>query len=83
MHGNGLLLYNVESKTETDRAYEGQFHFNSREGDGVLTKINGDVYTGTFKSNWATGPAKIEFGNGDKYDGEVVREVIQGEGILS
>ena len=55
MHGQGLLLYNVESKGETDRAFEGQFHLNSREGNGVLTKINGDVYTGFFENNWATG----------------------------
>ena len=83
MHGNGLLMYNVESKTETDRAYEGQFHFNSREGNGVLTKINGDVYTGTFQNNMATGPHHVEFGNGDVYDGEIFREVIKGEGVLS
>jgi len=32
MHGHGLLIYNAETKGETDRSYEGQFHLNSREG---------------------------------------------------
>ena len=51
MHGNGSLFYSKESKEEKDSSYEGQFHLNSREGQGVLTKINGDVYTGTFQNN--------------------------------
>jgi hypothetical protein len=30
------------------KTYQGEFQFNSREGQGVLTKKNGDVYEGTF-----------------------------------
>lgn len=48
MHGHGCLVYSSEVKDEKDLSYEGQFHLNSREGQGVLTKRNGDVYTGTF-----------------------------------
>ena len=48
MHGVGSLVYSKEVKDEKDLSYEGQFHLNSREGQGVLTKRNGDVYTGTF-----------------------------------
>mgnify|MGYP000512764745 FL=1 len=48
MHGVGCLVYSKEVKDEKDLSYEGQFHLNSREGQGVLTKRNGDVYTGTF-----------------------------------
>jgi hypothetical protein len=43
MHGNGTLFYNPEKKGEVDRQYKGEFHLNSREGEGVLTKLNGDV----------------------------------------
>jgi len=50
MHGHGLLHYN-DLKGETDQTYEGQFHLNSREGLGTLTKKNGDVYKGTFEGN--------------------------------
>lgn len=40
-----MLVYN-DSKVQKDQQYEGQFHLNSREGNGVLTKKNGDIYDG-------------------------------------
>ena len=43
MHGAGVLQYS-ESKVQKDLKYEGQFHLNSREGQGVLTKKNGDIF---------------------------------------
>jgi len=30
MHGQGILTYNIESKDEVDKVYEGQFHLNTR-----------------------------------------------------
>jgi hypothetical protein len=58
MHGVGVLLYS-ESKVKKDKKYEGQFHLNSREGQGVLTKKNGDVYDGIFQGNHPNGKIKI------------------------
>lgn len=48
-----------------DKVYEGQFHLNTRQGKGILTKKNGDVITGNFENNWPTGEAEISFGSGD------------------
>lgn len=67
---------------QKDKTYQGQFHLNSREGQGVLTKKNGDVYEGTFVGNHPNGKTKIHFAHGDNYDGEVIRGVMTGKGFL-
>jgi hypothetical protein len=77
MHGNGHLTYSKE-KNEKDMSYEGQFHLNSREGQGILTKINGDVFAGNFQNNQPNGETEINCQNGDYYKGNVVRGVING-----
>lgn len=82
MHGQGFLQYNVEARGEVDFTYEGQFHLNSREGQGTLKKKNGDVYKGTFRANQPNGETEIFFHQGDYYKGEVVRGVMTGNGFL-
>lgn len=82
MHGAGLLQYNTEAKGEQDRTYDGEFHLNSREGQGVLTKASGDVISGTFRGNQPTGEAQVHFGSGDVYTGELIKGVMTGQGLL-
>ena len=53
------MFYNVEHPMQKDKAYKGQFHLNSREGQGVLTKKNGDVFEGKFEGNHPNGHAKV------------------------
>jgi hypothetical protein len=48
MHGEGSIDYGRTSERSGDKTYVGQFHLNSREGQGVLTKTNGNVYKGNF-----------------------------------
>ena len=55
MHGTGTLTYAQVTAKQTDAKYEGNFHLNSREGMGVLTKINGDVFEGNFVGNHPNG----------------------------
>ena len=44
-------MYSPDAKEEKDASYDGQFHLNSREGQGTLTKKNSDVFKGTFSGN--------------------------------
>lgn len=76
------MFYNVESAAQKDKTYQGEFRFNSREGQGVLTKKTGDVFEGTFSGNHPNGKTKIFFANGDNYEGEVIRGVMTGKGFL-
>lgn len=55
---------------------------SSREGAGILTKKNGDIYKGTFKNNKPNGDTEIFFVNGDHYKGNVIDGVITGQGEL-
>jgi len=48
----------------------------------VLTKSNGDVFSGNFQNNCPMGFTEIHFSSGDIYKGEVVRGVMTGEGFL-
>jgi len=82
MHGQGVLMYNPKRKGETDDTYEGQFHLNMRQGEGRLTRLNGDVFTGEFSNNHPNGHGSIHFHNGDYYTGEVVKGVMSGQGEL-
>ena len=65
MHGHGSIDYGRIAERLGDRTYEGQFHLNSREGQGVLTKTNGNVYRGNFQKNQPNGEQFIQFANGD------------------
>ena len=82
MHGQGMLQYSIASAKQTDLKYAGNFHLNSREGQGVLTKRNGDVYEGNFVSNHPNGNTVIRFCSGDNYEGEVIKGVMTGNGFL-
>lgn len=82
MHGTGTLFYNPDKPREVDMKYEGQFHLNLRHGEGILTKLNGDVVQGSFQNNWPNGETEIFFSNGDYYRGEVVKNNIVGNGYL-
>ena len=55
---------------------------NSREGQGVLSKRNGDIYEGNFVGNHPNGENTIHFASGDTYEGEVIRGVMTGNGFL-
>ena len=82
MHGEGEIDYGNMSERLGDKSYKGQFHLNSREGKGILTKTNGIVYKGDFKNNQPNGFQNIQFANGDQYEGEVIRGVMTGVGFL-
>jgi len=82
MHGHGLLIYNTQLKGVSDHSYEGQFHLNTRVGQGILTKKNGDVYSGNFENNWPNGHTVLSYANGDRYEGEVIRGDVTGHGLL-
>jgi hypothetical protein len=82
LHGKGTMFYNVESPIQKDKTYQGQFHLNSREGQGVLTKKNGDVFEGTFSGNHPNGNTKVYFAQGDNYEGDVIKGVMTGKGFL-
>eukprot|EP00356_Strombidium_inclinatum_P012995 CAMPEP_0170499466 /NCGR_PEP_ID=MMETSP0208-20121228/31478_1 /TAXON_ID=197538 /ORGANISM="Strombidium inclinatum, Strain S3" /LENGTH=371 /DNA_ID=CAMNT_0010777025 /DNA_START=323 /DNA_END=1435 /DNA_ORIENTATION=- len=79
MHGLGTLSYGGSSK---DGQYQGEFQFNSREGQGKLTKKNGDVFEGFFRNNQPNGECKIVFANGDLYEGNVINGAMTGQGCL-
>jgi len=79
MHGFGTLVYNVK---QSDLRYEGNFHLNSREGQGTLTKKSGDVFRGNFVGNHPNGHTLVSFANGDSYEGEVIGGVMTGQGFL-
>jgi len=55
MHGEGEIDYGNMSERLGDKSYQGQFHLNSGEGKGILTKTNGIVYKGDFKNNQPNG----------------------------
>jgi hypothetical protein len=82
LHGQGTMFYNVDHPMQKDKTYQGQFHLNSREGQGLLTKKNGDVFEGNFSGNHPNGITKVFFAQGDNYEGEVIRGVMTGKGFL-
>jgi hypothetical protein len=48
----------------------------------VLTKKNGDIYNGNFSGNHPNGKIKINFAAGEFYEGDCIKGVMTGNGLL-
>ena len=53
-----------------------------RDGQGILTKANGDVYEGQFKGGMRHGEGKYTWADGDVYDGEFGYDFMHGKGKM-
>ncbi|KAJ9440202.1 Phosphatidylinositol 4-phosphate 5-kinase 2 [Diplonema papillatum] len=70
-------------EVQAEYTYEGAFRDNARDGQGKLTAKDGTVYKGIFENGQLHDPAaRIVFGNGDVYTGEVSAGEIEGEGVI-
>lgn len=71
--------------------YECVFMNNKKNGLGMISYVNGDVYIGTWKADVKTGPGKFVSTNGDVYEGSACDGEIdpsfpsadQGQGDIS
>lgn len=61
--------------------YNGEFHNNKFQGQGLLRLNNGKIFEGTFKKNAVHGFAKEIFVDGDIYEGNFVRGIKEGKGF--
>jgi len=78
MHGHGQLQY------PDGDSYEGEWRDNRRHGQGRLDyKRKGVTVTGEFRDHWPNGRCRVQLQDGGLYEGEVVRGVMQGQGVLT
>ena len=62
--------------------YEGEFHDNMKNGDGLLVYLGtGDKYNGKFKNDKITGYGNYLWSNGDSYEGDFVDGKMHGKGV--
>ena len=54
------------------------FEMGKKNGKGVLTFLNGEVYDGHFKNDLKHGQGMIKYPSGNFYDGEWVNDVKEG-----
>jgi hypothetical protein len=87
--GNTIGEYN--DKTREGRAvypgvgvYEGHFNENGvPDGQGTLTYVNEDVYTGAWVNDMPRGHGVMTFASGDVYDGGWVDNEMSGRGVMT
>ena len=53
-----------------------------REGKGVFSYKNGDVYAGRFDDDEFNGKGKISFGSLDAYEGDFIDGRLEGGGVM-
>ena len=63
-HGNGKLV-----NTKGEIVYEGEFKNGFRDGIGKYTSVDGDIWTCYFKDDFQRSVLKVEFANGDYFEG--------------
>ena len=61
--------------------YEGYFHEDKKNGQGVVIYKTGDKYKGEFKDDKLTGNGNYLWNNGDTYNGEFLDGKMNGRGI--
>ena len=73
--GRGVL---VEA---SGAVYDGQFKNNEKNGEGTYT-LKDKTYKGTFQDGHFHGYGGINYGNGDVYQGNFVKDKREGRGRL-
>lgn len=82
-HGHGDMLWAPSGNYPVRRRYVGDYIKGQRHGHGQMTFPNGDVYTGDWKKGRRTGRGLYLFAqSGNRYKGEYVDGVKQGQGIF-
>ena len=67
LHGKGSVTHPSGNK------YVGEYKNGIRNGNFTVTYANtGDKYVGEFKDNTFNGHGKLQFYNGDYYEGEII-----------
>jgi len=79
-------LWNVNEIIEVlnGDVFKGEWKNGQKHGKGVFTLKNGDKIEGNWVNDVLQSMVKIEYSNGDKYEGEVKDESFQkhGKGVL-
>lgn len=78
MHGNGIMKY-----ADGSIFYEGEWRLDGRDGFGVWTDTNGDVYTGEFKNNKRHGKGVMKYNDGRTFEGEWREGRKRGRGTMT
>ncbi len=73
-HGRGV-------ETARDGVYAGEFKIGERDGQGVLTYLNGNKYSGGFKNGKPDGLGVFKAMDGFEYTGQIKDGKFHGEGI--
>jgi hypothetical protein len=60
----------------------GQFADGQRTGQGTISWVNGNIYTGSFKEGRQEGPGTFRWKNGDSLQGTFVSDLAEGNGQL-
>lgn len=81
-HGQGIYTYASDPETTQEKIteYNGTYNNGSREGSGVLSLANGDVYEGEFQQSKFHGKGEYRYLNGDKYNGCFNKGLKHGRG---
>lgn len=74
-HGKGEL-----TDSAAGYKYYGQFKKGLKDGKGIITWQNGDVYNGNFKRDVYHGYGSLKYFDGTHYNGEFWDGVIEGKG---
>lgn len=76
-HGYGQMVYNDGA------VYAGHWRNDLCDGDGVYIGVTGEMQVGNFREDYLNGVAKINFPNGDVYEGQCLNNVRHGEGTYT
>jgi len=68
--GNSGFGWYEDGDEKKDRWYVGEIENGEPNGQGTLTKPNGDKYVGEFRDGKRNGQGTYTWSNGDKYEGE-------------
>jgi hypothetical protein len=67
-HGEGVLQWFLHGKP--DDRYDGNLTLGWAEGQGVLTKVDGAKYAGTWKDSMQSGTGRLDWPDGSWYEGQ-------------
>lgn len=88
VHGRGRLTWRLKGAADYDRAavhetYAGMMRAGKPDGDGIMTRRNGERLEGSFVAGRLEGSGTQRFANGDRYDGSFHAGLAEGEGRLA
>lgn len=75
-HGKGTQVY-------TNGKYVGDWHNDLKDGSGIYSWTNGDIYSGEWIKDQRTGKGIYTWANGEKYEGQWINGKHSGKGTFN